>query len=411
MKKNISFLAPVFLISIVFLFSSCLKDHCSRTYNIITPVYTKLSVLRSAVQSKPAAAIVNTGKLYIRDKWIFLNEQNKGIHVIDNSNPSHPVKTSFINIPGSIDMSVKENILYADLYCDLAAIDISNPKNISVAKFLTNTFPEKAVYSSSTNPDSINITTGWTSRDTVVNCDEVRLLTDCINCSTPFYYSAASASSTGKAVGAAGSMARFATVDNYMYAVSTSNLSVININEAANPLFIQKKNIGWDIETIFPYKNKLYIGAGSSMSVYDLLDPADPQRSSWNGHWCSRDPVVADDNYAYVTLHEANVCGSKVNQLEIYNLSVPYSPVLLKTYPLTNPQGLSKDGNLLFICDDGLKIYDVTDASNIKLIKHFPGMHSYDVIANGGIAYLVAKDGLYQYDYNSVQNIHLLSKL
>ena len=146
------------------------------------------------------------------------------------------------------------------------------------------------------------------------------------------------------------------------------------------------------------------------MTVYDLQDPLNPTQLSWNGHWCSHDPVVADDKYAYVTLHEANVCGSKINQLEIYDLSTPTSPWLVKAYPLTHPQGLSKDGDLLFVCDDGLKVYNSANPGNLQLLKHLEASDTYDVIAQNGVAIVVAKDGIYQYDYSNPGNIHLLSK-
>ena len=85
--------------------------------------------------------------------------------------------------------------------------------------------------------------------------------------------------------------------------------------------------------------------------------------------------------------------------LQLNNLS---NSELVKVYNLTNPQGLSKDGSLLFICDgtDGLKAYDATDVMNLQLVKQFPGMETYDVIAYNKIAIVVAKDGLYQYDYS-----------
>ena len=403
----------VVLAAMLFVFSSCIKDDCRRTYKIFTPVYKTLTNLRAEVQNKPAASVANTGKLYIRGSWIFLNELNKGIHVIDNSNPSHPVKVSFINIPGNVDMYTKGNILYADLYCDLMAADITDPRQISVTKYLTNTFPDRSAYSTSTNPDSIKILVAWPSRDTSVSCDLNPSILNCPGCGI-FYNDmmmAQSASSGSKAAGTAGSMARFAAVNNYMYAVTTRDLNVIDITNAANPLFVKKKTIGSDIETIFPYNNKLFIGAGSSMSVYGLDDPANPLQMSWNGHWCSRDPVVADDKYAYVTLHEANGCNSLINQLEIYSLSTANTPVLIKEYPMKHPMGLSKEGDLLFLCDDGLKVYDVQNPGDIKLVKHFPGINTYDVIATGGIAYVVTKDGLYQYDYSNPQNIRLISKL
>ena len=79
---------------------------------------------------------------------------------------------------------------------------------------------------------------------------------------------------------------------------------------------------------------------------------------------------------------------------------------------MTNPHGLGKEGNMLFICDgkDGIKVYDAADANNVKLIKRITGMESYDVIASDSRALVVAKDGLYQYDYSKI-DIRLLSKI
>lgn len=125
------------------------------------------------------------------------------------------------------------------------------------------------------------------------------------------------------------------------------------------------------------------------------------------------DPVIADNQYAYVTLHSGTTCLGYNNQLDIVQLNNLSNAELVKTYNLTNPHGLSKDGNLLFICDgtDGLKIFDASNVQNLQLIKQFPGLETYDVIANNKIALVVAKDGLYQYDYSNVNNIHLLSKI
>ncbi len=395
--------------------SSCLKDNCRRTYKIFTPVLTKLTDLRASVKSQQPATVVHAGKMFTSGKWIFLNEQNKGIHVIDNSNPAHPVKKSFINIPGNIDLYAKGHMLYADLYCDLVAIDITDPLHIATTKYLTNTFPDKSGYSTHSNPDSINVLTGWTSRDTTMDCAAVNRWNNCPTCG--IYYSTTLQNNSTPSAGSknnggiAGSMARFAVVNNYLYAVTSQDLNVIDISNTPNPLFVQKKNIGWNIETIFPYDNKLYIGAGSSMSVYGLQDPLNPLQLSWSSHWCSNDPVVADGNYAYVTLHEANICGSNVNQLEIYDLSASGSPRLVKTYPLTHPQGLSKDGDLLFVCDDGLKVYDAANTASLQLLKHLKATDTYDVIAQNGLAIVVAKDGLYQVDYSNLNNIRFISKL
>ncbi len=51
------------------------------------------------------------------------------MHIIDNQNPADPQNIGFIEIPGNVDIAIKENILYADSYVDLVAIDISDINN------------------------------------------------------------------------------------------------------------------------------------------------------------------------------------------------------------------------------------------------------------------------------------------
>ncbi|WP_315816617.1 hypothetical protein [Paraflavitalea speifideaquila] len=130
-------------------------------------------------------------------------------------------------------------------------------------------------------------------------------------------------------------------------------------------------------------------------------------------HVRSCDPVIADDHYAYVTLRSGTACQGFTNQLEILNIENLSSPILLKTYPLTNPHGLSKDNNNLFICDgaDGVKVFDAANVNDLKLLKKIDGLDAYDVIAFNKWALVVAKDGLYQFNYADVSNIKLLSKI
>jgi hypothetical protein len=64
-------------------------------------------------------------------------------------------------------------------------------------------------------------------------------------------------------------------------------------------------------------------------------------------------------------------------------------------------------------CDgaDGLKFFNASDVRNISLQKTISGFKAYDVIAFNGWALVVANDGLYQYDYSSISNIRLISKM
>jgi hypothetical protein len=225
--------------------------------------------------------------------------------------------------------------------------------------------------------------------------------------------SLAASNSSTKATGTAGSMARFATNGNYLYAADHRELNIVDVSNAASPVAAKRMTLNTDAETTYMFQDNLYIGSSTGMSVYNVQDAANPKALSWTGHWRNCDPVIADGIYAYVTIFDGAVCGGTLNELELYRISNPSQPVLVKTYPLTNPHGLSKDGNLLFICDgrDGLKMFDASDPQGLKLLKHVPDINTYDVISVNGIAYVVAKDGLYQYRYDNTGELSFLSKL
>ena len=218
---------------------------------------------------------------------------------------------------------------------------------------------------------------------------------------------------SGSPIGISGSLARFALINDYMYSVSDYSLKVIDVSVSQSPTLINTINLGWGIETLFPFKDKLFIGSNTGMFIYGLQNPTNPAKLGTFNHVRTCDPVIADDNFAYVTLHSGTRCAGFTNQLDVLNISNIQSPQLIKTYLLTNPRGLSKDGNLLFICDgnEGLKIFNAADPNSISLIKQFVLPEANDVIAFNNIALVIAKDGLYQYDYTNAADIKLISKI
>ena len=149
----------------------------------------------------------------------------------------------------------------------------------------------------------------------------------------------------------------------------------------------------------------------SGMFIYDVNNPDAPVKTGQFNHARSCDPVIADVNYAYVTLRSGTTCDGYSNQLDIVQLNGIGNPTLLKTYGMKNPKGLSKDGSTLFLCDDGLKIFDASNVQNLQLLKHLKTSETFDVIAYNKVALVVASDGLYQYDYTNINNLRLLSKI
>ena len=105
-----------------------------------TPVFMSREVLDNSVSYIPGARdMLRTGKIYFRAPYIFVNERYKGVHVINNSNPAHPVNEGFILAPGCIDMAVKGHILYLDNAVDLVSFDLNSKQ---VTKRIRNVLPE-----------------------------------------------------------------------------------------------------------------------------------------------------------------------------------------------------------------------------------------------------------------------------
>ena len=120
----------------------------------------------------PPFLSVNPGKLFYRNGYIFLNEMNRGVHIIDISKPSQPKVVAFVNIPGSVDLAVRSNILYADMYTDLVALDISDPLHTKVTSIAEGVFPQRQYVDFFA--DTNNVIVDWIRVDTTVrSTDEV----------------------------------------------------------------------------------------------------------------------------------------------------------------------------------------------------------------------------------------------
>lgn len=393
-----------------FSFQSCLKDKLTHTYTIYTPIYETKEAVKLNIKSNPAEDIESPGNLFVYGNYIFLNETDKGVHIIDNTDPSNPVDKAFIDIPGNTDIAVKGDILYADMYQDLVAVDISDPLHAKLVKTVPNVFGER-YYANGFFAANDMVIVGWTTKDTTIELGQVQ--PNWIYTGGVLYDAAAAPQrlTAAPAPGISGSMARFTIVNNYLYAVDHHSLYPISIADPAAPVAGNMISAGFDIETIYPFKDKLFLGSMGGLYIYDISQPGAPVKQGDFIHARACDPVIADDNYAYVTLREGTDCGPTTNELEVVDVQDLSAPSLLKAYPMTKPQGLTKDDNLLFVCDDGIKMYDASDPANIILKKHVGELETRDAIAWDKNLIVVASDGLYQFDYSNSDDLTLRSKL
>ena len=413
----------VLLLLISILLEGC-TDRCEtrNSYVYYEPVYTSLDELRSMVEQGDPRELNQLGKLYLKNDYLFINEPGEGIHVIDNHDPSNPIKESFIEIPGNFSLSAKGNYLYADSYVDLVVLDISNPNNVTEVNRLLNIFKDYNSYGFYVDPE-LGIVTDWVEVEQVdlyeSECDDIypvynRWGAVKYESGIALDYAAASPP-TGPTVGVGGSLATFTIYDNYLYSIDDSDLTIINISNLSSPLVHSKQTVGWGIETLFPYEDKLFIGANNGMYIYSNEEPSNPELITMYSHMTSCDPVVVQDNYAYVTLRSGNTCAGFSNQLEVIDLSDINNPQLEVTYPMYNPYGLGIDGEALFICDGeaGLKIYDASDIYTIDehLKIQYPNITALDVIPYNNVLMMISEQGLFQYDYSDLENIVLISEI
>lgn len=423
MKAKIIPILTIFSL-ISFLFYSC-EDLTYKEYKGYSPVYLSYKDLRSAVTEVQNVDLTNPGKIYFKDNYIFIVEELKGIHVFDNTNPASPVKKAFVKLPGVVDISISGYIMYADSYVDLVVLDVQNIDNIHEVGRINDILPYTVPQSKTDFPSA------FVDKDkgVVINWELKTIKERIENAPIPYpiYYTggyalmdktnsfSASSGVSGSGVGIGGSMARFGIKGSILYVVDKNTLKVFDISNKTSPVKINDLYPGWNVETMFLKDNEMFLGTTTGMAIFDISNPKSPVSKTFFTHARSCDPVIVDDTLAYITLRTGSTCGGNQNLLDIVNVKDITKPKTVVSYSMTNPHGLGKDGDLLFICDGtaGLKVYNASSPQLLmaNLIYSYPSIVAYDVIPIGNVLVLIGDNGLYQYDYSNVKNITLLSTI
>lgn len=215
--------------------------------------------------------------------------------------------------------------------------------------------------------------------------------------------------------GQAGSLARFAIVGNYLYTVDDQKLTVYDVANPGDPVVKNTVDVGFEIETIFPFKEKLFIGSTSQVHIFSITDPLNPQKLSEaiSPQVLRRcDPVVAKDTVAFATLRTNGPCGGVRSVLAVYDIKDITKPVQKATYFVQEPYGLGYQDNTLYVCDkSGLLVFDIINAYAPSLKKTLKDGDYIDVIPYQGTLICWVSGGVIVYDITNSQNPALLSKI
>lgn len=430
-------------------FSSCKKVSQTKVYTANKPVYLSYEDLRSSIKNENDRDLVNPGKIFLYNQYILINDFEAGIHVYNNSNPSSPEHIAFINIPGNVDIAVKDDVLYADSYVDVVSIDFSNPKNVRVIdreeNALSYTIPATMDYNfpvseidetqgvvlgyelGEVNEQCENDECGYMYYDDIaINHGEWggSMMSDegtVVNFAGAGNNNVRSVANSNTQGAIAGSMARFLMVDDHLYVISnyetvkvfSASRSGLNESTMFNP-WHDAGNWG-EIETLFSFKDHLFIGSTTGMLAYDVSEAGSPNYLSMYTHMTACDPVVANDDFAFVTLRSGTECGLELSdQLDVLDIRNIMNPMLIGEYSLNQPKGLALDSesNLLFVCDGefGMVTYNIENINSLQTLNTTAG-DTYDVIAHNNKAHVIGNGGLVQYAYDADGNLSELSTI
>lgn len=417
--KKVHFL---FLCSFLFMFQACTEDigKLTVTYFEGKAVYGDLDEVRNRTINATPQSIINPGKIYVAENFILIGEEEKGIHVIDNSNSDSPVPVNFLNVPGNREFFVEGDFLYAESYYDVVKLDISDPLNVTLVSRAENVFTNELFN------DKGEALLGFTFEEVTREVDQNSNLWKEINSGDAVYFdfaqniiprSAVPASFAGNSNQAGGTINRVTYHNNHVYILGRSDLNIIR-DDANFQLVNHQPNIGFEMETIFPYGNKLFIGSRASMEIYDVTNPAQAVHNYQFDHATSCDPVLPTEKAAYISLRTGDFteCPGNTNALIVLNIENLQSPKQADEIEMRSPYGMAKIGTYLFVGEgaNGMTIFDATDPLDLKEIRHDSSIEAYDILEHPtrtDLILIAGTSGLEQYVMDTDLGLSLQSRI
>ncbi|MGZ8557089.1 MAG: LVIVD repeat-containing protein [Chitinophagaceae bacterium] len=210
--------------------------------------------------------------------------------------------------------------------------------------------------------------------------------------------------------GTGGSLARFTIAANHLYLADYNTIEVYDLADAANPVKKSSVNVGFGVETIYPYMDKLFIGSSDGMYIFSIADPSNPVKLGEARHVRSCDPVVANNEIAYVTLQGGSPCGPAQDGLYIYDIKNISAPVQKSLLEISTPLGLGLKDTVVFVCrgSSGLSLVNVKNPSVPKLMYTITEDNFKDVIPYENLLICYVSTGLQIYD---IGNLHRIVKV
>ena len=409
----------LFVGAIMLILSSCGKDTGTAevTYFKAEAVYGDLEDSRNTALNAPTTPIENPGKIYIGEDFILIGEEGVGIHVLDNSNPSNPIQTNFINIPGNKEFYVEGDKIYAESVYDFMVVDISN-RNAATLESRANGVIAQPFFNDK-GEALLKFTYSQVTETLDIGSDVYREVQ--VNNWAYFDYlqnvipNSAVPSSFAGTTGQSGTVNRVAVDGDNVFVITKNDIKILEESGSSLELIGNRNVWGTTLETIFVHDDHIFLGTTNSMEIFDISNPADPRALDSFDHATSCDPVYPKGEYAYVTLRtgdEGNCPGDENALVTVditdYNNIFPTSEIEMES-----PFGMTSKDDVLYVGEgkNGLKMFDITNADSPSLIKFDQGIEAYDIIAHptNGQILIAGPSGLSQYTVDTEYSFRLES--
>jgi len=416
MKNNL-----LLFISLIMLSIGCTNDFGTTevTFTRATAIYGDVGEIRSTPLVADIQTINNPGKVFLGNDHLLIGEEEKGIHVYDNSDPASPRPLYFLNVPGNKEFYVEGNVIYAESYYDMIKIDINDLNNPIVSGRVEN----YNNYWSNIEQDKVII--GFEKRTVTIKVDDDdQAFWNAYHGHDEVYYdyhhnviphSAVPVSFAGNG-SSVGSVNRIVKAQDHIYMINSNVLFIFSDDGTFS--YVSDMWVSGQMETVFPQDEQLFIGARNSVSILDISNAANPSKLSEFFHSAACDPVYPYGEVAYVTLRtgDDDFCPGEENSLVTLDITNLQNPTQVNEFDMQSPYGLMIKGDVLFVAEgtSGLKIFDIEDRLQPKLLKSITSIDTYDIIAHPnqeGILLLAEPDGFGQYQLDSDFNLSPISRI
>ncbi|HEX6791657.1 MAG TPA: hypothetical protein VF247_10140 [Candidatus Krumholzibacteria bacterium] len=344
-----------------------------------------LSVLSLGWRATPADRMVYPISMTLADNRLYVSGGHSGLHVYDVTDPAAPGKVIHIPLDFNASTAVKDDIVYANDGGQLQAIRISGDSYTVVAKIGV-----KLQFHDVPSP----------------GVDDESFSCMC----TTNTFDAASVSPPATA----SSFSAFALVDDRLYrADDNGSIIVYDVSVPDTLTLVSDVPVGWDIETLHPSGELLFVGGFNGMYIFDREDPDHPRQLSKIQHVRACDPVVVSGSTAYVTLRGGNACGLSPDELLCVSIADPGKPEVVGEKPLNTPYGLAAQNARVYVSHGigGYSLVDASDPANVTIEKTWSGALTRDFIWSGNTLFVLTDDNVNIYDVADPLAPKLLSQV